>query len=83
MKYDGFRLFAYRLGRETRLLSRNGKELGVQFPELVAALGTIATDCILDGALTVCDADGSLTGIFCDRDRLKVRASTARPQDRR
>ena len=58
VKYDGYRLLAYRIGRETRLLSRNGNELGVQFPELVAALSTIRIDCIFDGELTVCDAAG-------------------------
>src|SRR5689334_17347677 len=57
-KMDGFRLLAYRLGKETRLLSRNGKELGHAFPEIVAAVARIPTDCILDGELTVPDADG-------------------------
>ena len=33
VKYDGYRLLAYRIGKETVLLTRNGNQLGHAFPE--------------------------------------------------
>ena len=38
IKYDGYRALACRTGDETRLLSRNGHDLGGRFPEIVRAL---------------------------------------------
>ena len=38
-KWDGFRALVFRDGGEVVVQSRNGKELGRYFPELVAALG--------------------------------------------
>ena len=42
IKFDGYRALALRGGNETRILSRNEKDLGGKFPEVkdaVAALG--------------------------------------------
>jgi bifunctional non-homologous end joining protein LigD len=42
IKFDGYRALALRGGRETRLLSRNQKDLGRKFPtiaESIAKLG--------------------------------------------
>jgi bifunctional non-homologous end joining protein LigD len=73
-KIDGYRLLAYRTGRGTKLLSRNGNELGLHFPEIVAAVARIATDCILDGELTVSDAEGKP-----DWHAMRPRVATKRP----
>ena len=34
IKFDGYRALALRGGRETRILSRNQKDLGKKFPEI-------------------------------------------------
>jgi len=73
-KIDGYRLVAYRIGRETRLLSRNGNDLSANFPEIVAAVSRIRSDCILDGELTVSDADGKP-----DWHAMRPRVASKRP----
>src|SRR6476659_7400045 len=53
-KWDGFRALVFRDGDEVVLLSRNGKELGRYFPELVDALrDELAPRCVLDGEVVV------------------------------
>ena len=53
-KWDGFRALVFRDGGEVVVQSRNGKELGRYFPELVAALGEqLALRCVLDGEVVV------------------------------
>lgn len=53
-KWDGFRALVFRDGDEVVLQSRNGKELGRYFPELVASLGEqLAPRCVLDGEVVV------------------------------
>lgn len=53
-KWDGFRALVFRDGDEVMLQSRNGKELGRYFPELLAALrDEIAPRCVLDGEVVV------------------------------
>lgn len=53
-KWDGFRALVFRDGDEVIVQSRNGKELGRYFPELVDALrGEIARRCVLDGEVVV------------------------------
>ena len=53
-KWDGFRALVFRDGDEVILQSRNGKELGRYFPELVAALREeVAQRCVLDGEVVV------------------------------
>ena len=53
-KWDGFRALVFRDGDEVVLQSRNGKELGRYFPELLAALREeIAPRCVLDGEVVV------------------------------
>src|SRR6202045_815455 len=49
-KGDGFRALVFRDGDEGVLQSRNGKELGRYFPEMVGALrDETASGCVLDG----------------------------------
>ncbi|MBU3751937.1 MAG: ATP-dependent DNA ligase [Mycobacterium sp.] len=53
-KWDGFRALVFRDGDEVVLQSRNGRELGRYFPELVAALrAELAPRCVLDGEIVV------------------------------
>jgi ATP-dependent DNA ligase len=53
-KWDGFRALMFRDGDEVVLQSRNGKELGRYFPELLDALREeTATRCVLDGEVVV------------------------------
>jgi ATP-dependent DNA ligase len=53
-KWDGFRALVFRDGDEVVVQSRNGKELGRYFPELVDALRSeVAPRCVLDGEVVV------------------------------
>lgn len=53
-KWDGFRAVMFRDGDEVVLQSRNGKELGRYFPELLLALhDETASRCVLDGEVVV------------------------------
>lgn len=53
-KWDGFRALVFRDGDEVVLQSRNGKELGRYFPELLDTLRDELVDrCVLDGEVVV------------------------------
>lgn len=53
-KWDGFRALVFRDGDEVVIQSRNGKELGRYFPELVEALREeLMPRCVLDGEVVV------------------------------
>ena len=53
-KWDGFRALVFRDGDEVVIQSRNGKELGRYFPELIEALREELTPrCVLDGEVVV------------------------------
>jgi ATP-dependent DNA ligase len=53
-KWDGFRALVFRDGDDVVLQSRNGKELGRYFPELLDALrDEAAPRCVLDGEVVV------------------------------
>ena len=53
-KWDGFRALMFRDGDEVVLQSRNGKDLGRYFPELLDALREeTSTRCVLDGEVVV------------------------------
>lgn len=53
-KWDGFRALVFRDGDEVVIQSRNGKELGRYFPELVAAMREeLSERCVLDGEVVV------------------------------
>ena len=53
-KWDGFRALVFRDGDDVVLQSRNGKELGRYFPELLDALrDELAPRCVLDGEIVV------------------------------
>jgi ATP-dependent DNA ligase len=53
-KWDGFRALVFRDGDDVVLQSRNGKDLGRYFPELLDALrDEVAPRCVLDGEIVV------------------------------
>lgn len=53
-KWDGFRALVFRDGDDVVLQSRNGKDLGRYFPELLDALRDELVDrCVLDGEIVV------------------------------
>lgn len=53
-KWDGFRALVFRDGDDVMLQSRNGKDLGRYFPELLDALRDETQDrCVLDGEIVV------------------------------
>ena len=59
IKFDGFRALALRGSDEARLLSRNNKDLGAKFPDILAAVAELGvTDAILDGEIVALDENG-------------------------
>ncbi len=53
-KWDGFRALVFRDGDDVVVQSRNGKELGRYFPELIEAIrDEVAPRCVLDGEVVV------------------------------
>ncbi|MGC4152613.1 MAG: ATP-dependent DNA ligase [Propionicimonas sp.] len=55
-KWDGFRCLVFRDNDELSLISRNGRELTVYFPEVAAGLlANTPPRCVLDGELIVID----------------------------
>ena len=59
IKFDGFRALALRGGSEARLLSRNEKDLGGKFPEVMdSILALDVRDAIIDGEIVALDEKG-------------------------
>jgi len=59
IKLDGFRTLALKSGSDVRLLSRNEKDFGEKFPEVLDAVAKIpALDAILDGEIVALDSKG-------------------------
>ena len=58
MKLDGFRALARRRGAEVELLSRTGRSIGAQFPEILAQLKRIPGAWAIDAELVVPDERG-------------------------
>ena len=59
IKFDGYRALALRGGDGVRILSRNEKDLGRQFPEVKAAVaGLDVQDAVIDGEIVALDDKG-------------------------
>jgi bifunctional non-homologous end joining protein LigD len=59
IKFDGYRALALRGGAEIRLLSRNQKDLGKKFPEILDAIASLdVQDAIVDGEIVALDDQG-------------------------
>ena len=71
-KWDGFRCLVFRDNDEVQLISRNGRDLSVYFPEMVVAvLENLPPRCVLDGELVV------VNGTRLDFGRLSERIHPA------
>jgi len=59
IKLDGFRALAFKEGTQVRLLSRNEKDFGAKFPEVLDAVKRIsAREAIIDGEIVALDPKG-------------------------
>jgi bifunctional non-homologous end joining protein LigD len=59
IKLDGFRTLAFKKGKCVRLLSRNEKDFGEKFPQVLEAVEQLDTnDAILDGEVVALDSKG-------------------------
>ncbi|EDY18173.1 DNA polymerase LigD, ligase domain protein [Chthoniobacter flavus Ellin428] len=59
IKFDGFRALALKGGSQVRLLSRNEKDFGAKFPEVMeAVLALDVQDAIVDGEIVALDGEG-------------------------
>ncbi|HEX3628596.1 MAG TPA: non-homologous end-joining DNA ligase [Verrucomicrobiae bacterium] len=59
IKFDGYRAMAFKDGGAVRLFSRNEKDFGEKFPEIVAAVASLEPDeAIIDGEIVALDSKG-------------------------
>jgi bifunctional non-homologous end joining protein LigD len=59
MKFDGYRALAFKAGREVRLVSRNRRDFGDDYPPLLDALKSLrAKNFLIDGEIAALDAEG-------------------------
>jgi len=59
LKFDGIRLVAIKDGEKVNLISRNGNELAVRFPEVADAIRALPVkDCVIDGEVVALDSKG-------------------------
>lgn len=75
-KYDGIRAQLVRRTGRTWLWSRGEELITERFPEVVAAAGTLADGCVLDGEIVVWDAGAGHPAPFA---RLQTRATRKTP----
>ena len=60
LKFDGIRLIAVKNAKRVNLISRNKNELAARFPEIVAAVQSLAVpDCVIDGEVVALDEKGA------------------------
>src|SRR5262245_9712911 len=61
LKYDGFRLLAWRQGERVRLFTRRGLDWTEKFPEVARAVAARSCrTCLIDGEVVACDEAGVL-----------------------
>jgi len=59
IKFDGFRAIALKGGSEARLLSRNEKDFGAKFPEVLESISELKVrDAVIDGEIVALDEQG-------------------------
>jgi bifunctional non-homologous end joining protein LigD len=59
IRFDGYRALSLRGGSETRILSRNQKDLGGKFPEVKDSIAALdIDDAIIDGEIVALDEKG-------------------------
>lgn len=76
IKFDGYRAMAFKTGASVRLFSRNEKDFGEKFPEIVDAVATLdAKEAILDGEIVALDSQG----VSSFQSLQAIETGTARP----
>jgi bifunctional non-homologous end joining protein LigD len=58
MKWDGYRAIVEVAGGHLRIVSRNGNDLTLRFPEVAGLAAAVPVDAVLDGELVVLDESG-------------------------
>jgi len=58
MKWDGYRIVAYKEGNKVRMDSRSGLDYTSKYPPVAAALKELGHDAVLDGEVVVFDKNG-------------------------
>ena len=59
IKFDGWRALALKGGNQVRLLSRNAKDLGAKFPEILDSIADLnAHDAVIDREIVALDEKG-------------------------
>lgn len=59
IKFDGYRAMAFKNGSDVRLLSRNEKDFGERFPEIVEGISEVQIEeAIIDGEIVALDPKG-------------------------
>jgi bifunctional non-homologous end joining protein LigD len=59
LKFDGIRACAIKDGNKVSLISRNGNDLRLRFPEVAAAMADLsAGECVIDGEVVALDDEG-------------------------
>src|SRR5262245_50460890 len=59
IKYDGFRMLAWRQGERVRLFTRRGLDWTGKFPDVAGAIAALACrSCLIDGEVVACTEAG-------------------------
>jgi len=79
VKYDGYRMLAWRAGRELQLLSRNRLDWTEKLPTVVDAIRVLdCRNCVLDGELVVFDERGRSRFDLLQKEFNRARAQAVR-----
>ena len=59
LKFDGIRLIAIKDGSQVNLITRNGNDVTMQFPDISAQINALpVNDCVIDGEVVALDEKG-------------------------
>jgi len=79
VKYDGYRMLAWRHGRELQLLSRNRLDWTAKLPAVAEAILALdCRNCVLDGELVVLDEQGRSRFDLLQKEFNRAQAETVR-----
>jgi len=58
LKFDGYRAIAFKAGGKIQLRSRNDKDFGIRYSDVVTGLAKLPDETVIDGEVIALDADG-------------------------